>query len=163
MNPATHKPQTNPMILENIPIAVLNSPWCKVAAVFVAYFAPISEIVHVMLIFMAVDTFSGVWAAIKEGEKIESNKLRRTVHKFLWYTISVMVAWMMEHTFKLSWTNLASITAGFICFVELKSIFENVTRITNEPVFARILKFLRKKSTDAIDEITGNEDESPKK
>jgi len=147
------------MLPENICAISLSSLWSKFAILFVAYFTPIAEMVHVMLIFLALDTISGIWASLKEGGKLESNKLRKTVLKFMWYTIAVMSAWMMEHTFKLSWTSIASLTAGFICFVELKSIFENVTRITNEPIFKRILKLLKKKSTETITEITDPDDE----
>ncbi len=147
-----------PMLSENICIS-FSSVLTKLAILFIAYFTPIAEMVHVMLIFLAVDTISGVWASIKEGHRVESAKLRKTVLKFLWYTVAVITAWMMEHTFKLAWTSLAGITAGFICFVELKSIFENITRITNEPVFERILKFLKKKSTDTIQEIADDQED----
>jgi hypothetical protein len=148
-----------PMIPENICVVSFKSLWLNLAILFVAYFRPISDMVHVMLIFLALDTVSGIWASIKEGNKLESHKLRKTVLKFLWYTIGVMAAYMMEHTFKLAWTSLASITAGFICFVELKSIFENVTRITNEPIFQRILKLLKRKSSETISEITDDPDD----
>ena len=131
----------------------------KVMIVFISYFTPIAGMVHVMLIFLLLDTISGIWASLKSGEKLESNKLRRSVYKFLWYTIAVMASWMMEKTFKMSWSNLAGIIAGFICFVELKSIFENITKITNEPVFMRILNIFRKKSTETITDIMDGEDD----
>lgn len=156
---STTNPYLQTMLSENIFLMSLNSLWSKIAILFIAYFTPIAEMVHVMLIFLVLDTISGIWASLKEGGKIESNKLRKTVLKFLWYTLSVMAAWMMERTFRLSWTSLASLTAGFICFVELKSIFENVTRITNEPIFRRILKLLKRKSTETISEITDDPDE----
>lgn len=151
---------SSPMFSENLCAISFNSFWSKLAILFVAYFTPIAEIVHVMLIFLTLDTISGIWASLKEGHKIESHKLRKTVMKFVWYTIAVMTAWMMENTFHLSWANLANLTAGFICFVELKSIFENVTKITSEPIFKRILKLLKRKSTETITEITDDpEDE----
>ncbi|MEI7723476.1 MAG: phage holin family protein [Bacteroidota bacterium] len=151
---ATTLKYPSPMIPENICAVTFNSLLTKVAILFISYFAPISEMIHVMLIFLLFDTVSGIWASIKEGNAIESHKLRKTVLKFLWYTVAVMAAWMMEHTFDLTWVRLASLTAGFICFVELKSMFENITRITNEPIFKRILKLLKRKSTETISEIT---------
>ena len=157
MTNTTYLPQS--MLSENIYAFAVSSVWSKLAILFVAYFTPISEMVHVMLIFLAIDTASGIWASVKEGNKIESHKLRKTVLKFLWYSIAVMSAWMMERTFHLSWANLACLTAGFICFVELKSIFENVTRITNEPIFTRILKLLKRKSSETISEITDDPDD----
>ena len=147
------------MIPESIYAISSSQIWSKLTILFVAYFTPIAEMVHVMLIFLAIDTIAGIWASLKEGNKLQSSKLRKTVFKFLWYTIAVMLAWMMEHTFKMSWSNLACLTAGFICFVELKSIFENITRITNEPIFRRILNLLKKKSSSSISEITGIDDD----
>ena len=157
MSPTIKYP--SPMFAENFCAITFNSFWSKLAILFIAYFTPIAEMVHVMLFFLALDTLSGIWASLKEGNKLESNKLRKTVLKFLWYTIAVMSAWMMEHTFNLSWSNIAAITAGFICFIELKSIFENITRITNEPIFRRILKLLKRKSTETVSEITDEEDD----
>jgi phage-related holin len=136
----------------------------KVLALFLAYFASVAEMIHVMLIFLALDTISGIWAALKAGDKIRSQKLRRTVYKFLWYTVAVMSAWMMEKTFTLSWSHLASIVAGFISLVELKSIFENISRITGEPVFLRIIKMFKRKTGETLDEILPDEkfDNDPK-
>ena len=96
----------------------------KLSIMFIAYFSPIASMVHCMLIFLAIDTISGIWASHKEGQRIESHKLKKTVYKFIWYTVAIMASYMMERTFHLCWSNLSSIIGGFICFVELKSIFE---------------------------------------
>ena len=145
-----------------IPVAFCPSAfWTKLSIMFIAYFSPIAPIVHCMLIFLAIDTISGIWASHKEGNRIESRKLRKTVYKFIWYTVAIMASYMMERTFHLCWSNLSSIIGGFICFVELKSIFENITRITNEPVFLRILLIFKKKTTETIDEVMdGDKNES---
>ena len=148
------------MLLQNLSQTSFSAFWGKISVVFIAYFTPIAEMIHVMLIFLVVDTISGIWASLKSGEKLESRKLRKTVYKFLWYTVAVMAAWMMEKTYSLHWSNIASIVAGFICFVELKSIFENITRITNEPVFMKILKIFRRKGTETINEITDADDDN---
>ncbi len=148
------------MIPENICFASFHSLVTKFIILFISYFTPIAEMVHVMLIFLAFDTISGIWASLKSGEKLESHKLRKTVYKFVWYSIAVMACWMMEHTFSLSWSNLSSLIAGFICFVELKSIFENITRITNEPIFMKILNIFKRKTTETIRDIAENEEEN---
>jgi phage-related holin len=136
--------------------------WTNILSWFVVYFTPVSEMIHVMLFFLAVDTISGIWASVKEGNRIQSSKLRRTVMKFLWYTAAVMISWMMERTFLPSWTKMTTVIAGFITFVEFKSILENVSRITEEPIFARILTLLRKKSADTISEIVDDPDDKKK-
>lgn len=150
------------VVVGNTTLAAIPSFWTKLAIVFIAYFAPISEMIHVMLIFLALDTISGIWASLKEGNSLQSSRLRTTVYKFLWYTVAVMAGWMLEHTFNMEFLHIAQITAGFVCFVELKSIFENITRITGDPVFRRVVKAIKKKSTETISEITADEEE-PKK
>ena len=147
------------MLPETIFASSLKSLGLKLSLLAIAYFTPIAEMVIVMLIFLLLDTISGIWASLKKGEKLESHKLRKTVYKIIWYTVAVMLSWMMEKTFSLKWSNLASLVCGFICFVELKSIFENVTSITNEPVFMKILKIIKRKSSETINEI-GEEDTS---
>lgn len=136
----------------------IHSFFAKVGLLFISYFTPIAEMVHVMLIFLLLDTISGIWASLKEGNKLQSNKLRKTVYKFLWYTIAVMLSWMMEKTFSImDWTNLASLVAGFICFVELKSVFENITRLTGDPIFTRIIKIFKRKGQETIGDLADDE------
>ncbi len=148
------------MITEVISVTSLQSFFTKIAILLIAYFTPVAEMINIMLIFLTVDTISGIWASVKTGHKFESYRLRKTVYKFIWYTVSVMLAWMMEHTFKIEWSNLASITAGFICFVELKSVFENISVITGDPVFLRIIKIFKKKGSETIQEISEDDKNS---
>jgi len=126
----------------------------KLAVLLISYFSPVKEIVHVLLIFILIDFISGVWAARKRKETLESRKFRKTLTKFLWYTIALILSFMMEKTFNLSWSNLSGIIGGFICFIELKSIFENITHITGEPVFMKILGLIRKRGSQTIDDLS---------
>jgi toxin secretion/phage lysis holin len=133
--------------------------WMIASSFFLSYFAPIAEFVHIMLIFLLVDTISGIWAACKMGERLESNKLRKTVFKFLWYTTAVMLAWMLEKSFHIQWANLARFIAAFICFVELVSVFENIAKITDEPVFKRIARMFKKRSEQMERSIDDKDDD----
>ena len=126
----------------------------KLAVLLISYFAPVKEIVHVMLIFILIDFISGVWAAKKRKETLESRKFRKTLTKFLWYTVALILSFMMEKTFNLSWSNLSGIIGGFICFIELKSIFENITHITGEPIFLKILHIIRKRGSETIGDLS---------
>ncbi|TSA23995.1 MAG: holin [Bacteroidetes bacterium] len=129
----------------------------KLAVLLISYFAPVKEIVHVMLIFILIDFISGVWAARKRKETLESRKFRKTLTKFLWYTVALILSFMMEKTFNLSWSNLSGIIGGFICFIELKSIFENITVITGEPIFMKILHIIRKRGSDTMGDLSDRE------
>lgn len=142
----------------------------KILAFIMAYFAPVSTIIHVMLIFILIDLISGIWADIKQKqlliikkeqfnpvvrlylhivfifECIESYKLRRTITKAIWYTVAVLMAHMMEKTFSLQFMHLVNFIGCFICLIEVKSVFENITKITNEPIFMKIYKIFAKKA-----------------
>jgi len=137
-----------------------DTPWnfadalSKVAVLLISYLSPVKEIVHVLLIFIAVDFISGVWASRKRREKIESRRFRKTLTKFLWYTVALILSYIMERTFHLSWSNLSGIVGGFICFIELKSIFENITVITGEPVFMKILNLIRRRGSKAMEDLS---------
>ena len=68
--------------------------------------------------------------------------------------MAVLMAHTMEVTFNLQFAHLAQIIGGFVCMVEIKSVFENITKITNEPVFMKIYKLFEKKAQEAIDTST---------
>jgi len=127
-----------------------NNHLIKIFTFIISYFAPISSIVHVMLIFILVDCLSAIWAAKKNNIPIESRKMRKTVIKMFWYLSAVLMAHMMEKEFNIQFAHMAQIVAGFVCMVEMKSVFENITKITNEPVFIKIYKIFEKKAKDSI-------------
>jgi len=129
----------------------------KILTFILSYFAPIAAIVNVMLIFILVDFLSAIWAAKKNNIAIESHKMRKTIVKLFWYTAAVLMAHMMETEFNLQFAHMAQIVGGFVCMVEIKSVFENITKITNEPVFLKIYKLFEKKAKDNFNINNGNE------
>ncbi|MFZ4400911.1 MAG: phage holin family protein [Bacteroidales bacterium] len=137
----------------------MYSKLIKIITFLLSYFAPIAAIIHVMLIFILVDCLSAIWAAWKNKIPIESRKMRKTVIKMIWYIAAVIMAHMMEITFSLQWAHLAQVVGGFICMVEIKSVFENITKITNEPVFIIIYKLFEKKANDSMN-LNNNENGS---
>jgi len=128
----------------------MDSRLIKIFAFCLSYFSPISTIIHVMLIFIFIDAVSAIWAAKKNKIPVESRKLRKTIQKMVWYIAAVMMAHMMEITFHLEFSHLAQITGGFVCMVEIKSVFENITKITNEPIFIKIYKLFEKKTKNTF-------------
>lgn len=150
--------KTSCMVSEGSFYVIINGWMTNIFILVIAYFTPVKEVVNVMLIFWGVDLVSGIWASMKRKERFKSSKLRRSIYKFIWYTVAIMCAYMMERTFHMGWSNLANIIGGFICFVELKSIFENVTEITEEPVFVRIFKIFKKKGSETIGEILDDDE-----
>jgi len=116
----------------------------KILFFILSYLSPISTIAHVMIIFVAIDLISAIWVACKLSQPIVSNKLRRTLTKLVWYILALVMAHMFETTFNTPWIHFAQIVGGFICMIEIKSVFENITKITDEPVFMRIYKLFER-------------------
>lgn len=115
----------------------------KLCIVLAAYFSPIAPLVQLVLIFIAIDFLCGMYASYRSKEQIESNRLRKTLEKFVFYSVSIIVAYMFQIGF-LNWSNLAQIVAGFIASTELLSIYENVKKITGMDLVAKVKEYITK-------------------
>ena len=113
------------------------------------FFAPIWALVLWMSIFVLFDLFSGVIAAKKRGELLQSCKLRRTVNKLVWYFSAILLAHGLDAGI-LSFIDLhlAPFAAAIICGVELYSILENAYSITGNRVFWILTQFTTQKIKD---------------
>ena len=92
-----------------------------------------------VLIF--TDTITGVWAAKKRGDKITSKALGRTVTKMMLYSIAIFLTFGFEIMFPaLQVVHIGQIASGYICLVELKSVFENISDITGLNIWSHLVK-----------------------
>lgn len=94
-----------------------------------AYIAPLYTMISCVLIFISLDFLTGVYAAYIQKIPIVSHRMRKTVEKFVLYSVAILTGYMFELNFAV-WSNLAQIVAGFIASTELFSIYENITKIT---------------------------------
>lgn len=108
----------------------------------IAYFAPISSMVHVVLAFVLIDFLVGMYASYRTKTPIISSKLRKTIEKLVFYTVSIMIAHMFQLHF-MDWFNISQIVAGFIAATELLSIYENIRKVTKLDVFKRIIDTIK--------------------
>jgi phage-related holin len=113
----------------------------KLCIVLLAYFSPIAPLVNLVIIFILIDFLSGMYASYRSKEQIVSNRLRKTLEKFVFYSVSIIVAYMFQIGF-LNWCNLAQIVAGFIASTELLSIYENVKKITGLDLVAKVKEYI---------------------
>lgn len=104
-----------------------------------AIFAPIKDILFVTGFLIFADMITGVLAAIKSKEKIESSGLRRTVTKILVYNLAVISGFLVERYMVADLLPFSKIIAGAISVVELKSILENLTIINGKSIFKDII------------------------
>lgn len=113
------------------------------------FFAPIWILILWMTIFVLFDLCSGVVAAKKRGELLESRKLRRTVNKLIWYFSAVVLAHGLDvGVIPLDELHLAAFMSAIICGVELYSVLENAYTITGNRVFWLLTQFTTQKIKD---------------
>ena len=158
-----------------------NITWpSKMFAIVITFLAPLSSLIHVIIALLIVDAITSIYYQMRnaaEGKPsarerikarlhiIESGKLRKTLEKMFFYVMMIIVFYSFDlyvlkikpldevsiHTFSI--TNLSAV---LIALVEMTSIAANVSKITGNPVFERIIKLFSKKAHKKFDL---NEDE----
>lgn len=124
----------------------IDKIWAYCITGTMAFFEPLCVLMLWFFIFVAVDMITGISAAIKERQIIESNKLRKTIYKlFMYCTVIVLVHAIDTEMMTLVDLGLARICSAIICGIELYSILENCYRITGNRVFKILTQFTLKK------------------
>lgn len=121
-----------------------NAFLLKLLIALISYFEPISALLHIVIIFILIDFMTGVYASYKTKRQICSRRLRKTIEKFVFYSVAIMIGYMFQKHFA-GWTNLGQIIAGFIAMTELYSIYENITRITGTDILKKLKEVLKLK------------------
>lgn len=106
----------------------------------------VKAIMTVVGILLFFDLVTGVWAAIKRGEQINSKKLGHSVSKMIIYQIAILSAFLIEK-FIITQVPITEVVSGFLALVELKSISENVLTISGLDFFGAIKQFLHRESS----------------
>lgn len=128
----------------------LDRLWSYLIASIGAFFEPLGVVLLWMLIFIMADMFAGMYASLKEGKHLESNKMQKTIVKIITYSTSIILLHGLD-TYMITFIDcgLAKIGATIICGIELYSILENFYRATGNEVFRVLTKFTLKKIEDS--------------
>lgn len=117
--------------------------WVIKLVAWAAVFAtPVHDSLVAVAALVVADLVAGIAAAKKSGAKITSYGLRRTIVKILGYEMAVICSWIVERTF-LPGIPLVKAAAGFIAVTELKSVLENLTKVTGLDVWANVRSLLQ--------------------
>lgn len=108
----------------------------------IAVFAPVKALIIVAAILIFADLITGILAARKKGQKINSAGLRRTVTKLFVYEAAIMLGFLVEHYMIADFFPVSKIAAGLISLVEFKSILENLDVLNGSPVFKSLIEKL---------------------
>lgn len=122
-----------------------TSAGLEIAAFLAIFFAEIQSALLAVGFLIVADTFTGIWAAYKEGgrEAITSRKLGRITTKLLLYPLALIVAKVAQQYLApaIPWTD---VTAGILAVVEVKSIFENMSSLLGFDLWDRVKKAIWK-------------------
>lgn len=110
-----------------------------------AALAPIHALIVTTGFLIFSDTFLGVWAAMKRGEKISSGRLRDMVTKMLVYQTVIITGFFVQ-THMVPEIPFTKLAAAAIAFVEIKSLYENASVILGKPLFSEIIDRLGSKN-----------------
>lgn len=119
-----------------------------IAALLIAITAILTPAVPIIIftgVLIFSDTATGIWAAVKRGEKITSRALGRTATKIVLYSAVILLTFGFEVFFPaLQYVHMGQIASGYICLVELKSIYENVSDITGLDIWSHLVGKIEK-------------------
>ena len=108
-----------------------------------SFFIPIKGFLLFTVFVVFADMGTGILAAKKEGQKINSRGLYRTMEKIVVYFCGILIFEGARNTFSIPF-NLTYMTAFLIAAVELTSISENIKRITGVNLATLITRFFRR-------------------
>ncbi len=125
------------------------------ASVFVENILPLFIAVT---IFELVDFITGVVksavVAKRSGQTFafESVKAWRTIYKFVFILVGIVLAELLDRTFAVAGDRLrfANYFTGFCCGVEFWSFLENAAVISEHPLFLWLRKFMKIKVEDQV-------------
>ena len=108
-----------------------------------SFFVPIKGFLLFVIAVTFADMVTGIKAARKEGQKINSRGLYRTSEKIAVYFVGIMIFEGAKNTFSLP-VPITYMVAFLIATVELYSISENIKRITGVNLATLITRFFNR-------------------
>jgi uncharacterized membrane protein len=108
-----------------------------------SFFVPIKGFLIFTVFVVFADMATGIIAAKKEGQKINSKGLYRTIEKIVVYFCAILIFEGARNTFSLPF-NITYMAAFLIATVELYSISENIKRITGVNLGVLITRFFNR-------------------
>lgn len=114
--------------------------------VIISLLAPIKATLLTCGGLIVSDMITGMLAAKKRNEKIQSAEMRRSISKFVVYQIAIISGFLLETYMLENLLPVSKIVAGVIGMVEFKSILENVSTIVGQDILKMVLDKLGSKN-----------------
>lgn len=120
--------------------------WCF--AVFLTVLSmvlPILPAIACLWFLVFVDTFLGIWRALKHGIRVESGKGWRVASKLFVATLVILAGYVFELASAKLIPVVTAVTTAF-CIVEMISILENASAILGQPFLKFIIDRIKPKN-----------------
>ena len=131
-----------------------------IVAFLISFFVPIYPQMIAVGVLVSFDFIFGIWAAYKKGEDITSSKMRNTLSKGIVYMFAIITAHLSE-SYLVQAIPITQAVVSLVGIIEIKSLFENYSKITGVP-FLKSLQKLFDKGVKSISEDKDNKKEDPK-
>jgi hypothetical protein len=138
----------------------IQSKLLTLISICFAFFLPISGILIMIGVLIAIDTFTGIWKANKLNEKITSRKLSSIISKLALYEITVIMFFLIDAfilndiilTFFSVPFMLTKVVALVLASIEVMSINENYKIVKGIDLW-QSMKLLFARAKDIKDDI----------
>ena len=141
-------------------ILSIQSELLTLISICLAFFIPISGILIMIGVLIAIDTFTGIWKANKLEDKITSRKLSAIISKLALYEVTVIMFFLIDRfilndiilTFFSVPFMLTKIVALVLSSIEVMSINENYKVVKGIDLW-QSMKLLFARAKDIKDDI----------
>ena len=141
-------------------ILSIQSELLTLISICLAFFIPISGILIMIGVLIAIDTITGIWKAKKLGEKITSRKLSSIISKLALYEVTVIMFFLIDRfilndiilTFFSVPFMLTKVVALVLSSIEVMSINENYKAVKSIDLW-QSMKLLFARAKDIKDDL----------
>lgn len=118
--------------------------------VIAAILSPIKPLLIACGVMIVADMITGMMAARKRKEPINSADMRRSLTKMVVYQIAIISAFVLERYMLEGLMPVSKVVSGVIGMVEFKSILENVSTIAGQDIVKMVIDKLGSKNAKGL-------------
>lgn len=107
---------------------------------------PIKAVLITAFVLTMVDMMMGIGAAVKQGQKVTSKGMGRTLLKIFVYELALMMGFLSEKYLLDGSVPVTKLLGGLIGATELISILENADIMSGNSLFSKIIALLQSQS-----------------
>lgn len=120
----------------------------------VTLFAPAIPIMITVFCFIIADTYYGCKVSKKCGQKLESHKIWKTIHKLTEALSVIVLALLIDKYILMTYTDLSAVkaTSGVVCLAEGLSLLESFRALHPHSLLSKILsRVIKSKAEKYLD------------